>query len=57
MNIKEKYPLVSPHPFAHRNTWKTSKQSIMNFYSMRVSLNFVKTIQFWLTLNNKNKHL
>jgi len=24
---------------------------------MGVSLNFVKTFQFWLTLDNKNKHL
>ena len=56
MNIKEKYPLVLPHLFAHHNTLKTSKQSITNFYSMRVSLNFVKTFQFLLTLDNKNKH-
>jgi hypothetical protein len=57
MNIKEKDPSVSPHIFAHRNISKTSKQSIMNFESMRVSLNFVKTFQFWLTLDNKNKQL
>jgi len=25
MNIKEMYPLVSPHIFVHRNTSKTSK--------------------------------
>jgi len=29
----------------------------MKSYSMGVSLNFVKTFQFWLTLDNKNKHL
>jgi len=57
MNIKEKYPLVSPHLFVYRNTSKTSKQSFMKSYSMGVSLNFVKGFQFWLTLDNKNKHL
>ena len=57
MNIKEKYPLVSPQLFVYHNTSQTSKKSIVNYYSVRVSLNFVKTFQFWLTLYNKNKHL
>ena len=57
MNIKEKCPLASSHLYAHHNTSKTNKQSIMKTYSMGVLLNFVKTFQFFLKMDNKNKHL
>ena len=38
------------------NTSKTSEQIIIKSYSNGVSLNFVKTFKFWLTMNINTKH-
>jgi len=44
MNIKEKRPLDSPHLYAHHNTVKTTKQSIMKSYSMGGFTKFCQNI-------------
>jgi len=39
------------------NTSKTSNQIIIKSYSKGISLNFVKTFKFWITLDINNKNL